>query len=208
MLNKIFETNNLENITVEKFQDSNIYIMDNFYKYPDEVLSYLFLTEPAKLWKEKETPSFNNIHFTDRRHNFYNEQFKETGIRLSTICNQPLRFPGTVNTNCIKFIDTEFNDYKNNYWGPHRDLGYNAIIYLNVSGGFTNLYEQNALDKWDTPEHFAPWRPKHKYQIIKQLDGKFNRLIMFDGAKFLHGMDISSNEFFNIHRINQVLFFN
>jgi hypothetical protein len=30
---------------------------------------------------------------------------------------------------------------------------------------------------------------------------------MFDGAKFLHGMDISTDDFFSIHRINQVLFF-
>jgi hypothetical protein len=57
------------------------------------------------------------------------------------------------------------------------------------------------------PEHYAPWRLKTKYKIIKQLQGKFNRLIMFDGAKFLHGMDISTDDFFKVRRINQVLFF-
>jgi hypothetical protein len=81
------------------------------------------------------------------------------------------------------------------------------IIYLNQITTATNLYEQLEEDHCTTPEHYEPWRQKNKYKIIKQLQGTFNRLIMFDGAKFLHGMDISSSDFFNIRRINQVLFF-
>ena len=207
MLDQIFEINDLRNITVEEFQDSKIYYMDNFYKYPDDVVYYLLHIKEPTLWKESESPSFNGIHFIDVRHNFYNKGWEKVGKELANICGQNANFLGMVKTNCIKFIDKQFNDYKNGYWGPHKDLGYTCLIYLNTIPTATNLYESIEDDIWDTPEHFEPWRSKTKYKIIKQLEGRFNRLIIFDGLKFLHGMDISSDIFFNQFRINQVLFF-
>ena len=36
-------------------------------------------------------------------------------------------------TNVTKFIDKNFNDYENNYWYPHKDFGYTALIYFNKS---------------------------------------------------------------------------
>jgi hypothetical protein len=202
----IFETNDLQNIYVEEFNGSKIYYMDNFYKHPEAVLSLLFEKKPG-LWKEHESPSFNGIHFFDMRHNFNYSPFYKTGIELSNICGQSSESLGTIKTNFTKLIDKEFNNYENNYWSPHFDLGFTAIIYLNTVGSKTNLYEQIEEDRWNGTEHSEPWRLKQKYNIIKQLDGKFNRLIMFDGARFLHGMDISSDDFFKIYRMNQVLFF-
>jgi hypothetical protein len=202
----IFEINNLNNIQIETFQDSKIYTMDNFYKYPEEILNYLLYTHAPSLWKECDTPSFNGIHFLDLRHKIDDLNFKNVGIQLSNICNQTAHSLGTVKTNFIKFLNKEFNDYSNNYWAPHFDMGYTAIIYLNSVDAATNIYEQLEDDKWTSPEHFEPWRSKQKYKIIKQLRGRFNRLVMFDGAKFLHGMDISNDDFFKFFRMNQVLF--
>lgn len=192
---------------IEIFNDSKIYIMDNFYKYPEAILNYLMCVKEPTLWKAAETPSYNGQHFLDLRHSFDSAQFEKIGIQLSTICGHTAPAPGTVKTNCVKFIDKHFNDYANNYWAPHRDMGYTALIYLNSVATATNLYAETEPDVWHTPEHYAPWRSKQKYAILKQLQGQFNRLIMFDGAKFLHGMDICDDAFFNCFRINQVLFF-
>ena len=204
----IFELNQNLNITTEIFKDSKIYIIDDFYKYPDELSSYLFTTVPANLWKAEDSPSFNNIHFADQRHNFLNLAITPAQQLLSNLCGQPISSPGRILTNCIQFFNREFNDYKNNFWCPHTDLGYNALLYLNTfdcSG--TNFYESLEPDIYSTPEHFAPWRPRNRYKIIKTLEAKFNRLVLFDGAKFLHGMSIEDDTFFKLKRINQVFFF-
>lgn len=207
MYGKFFQVNDLSNIKVENFNGSRIYTMDNFYKYPEDVLSILLTVKEPELWKKEDSLSYNGIYFADYRHKFDVEEFRSVGNRLAEICGQHSPAPATIKTNCLKLFDKQFNDYENGYWGPHLDAGYNAIIYLNTVPTATNLYEQLEDDPWTTPEHYEPWREKSKYKIIKQLEGKFNRLIMFDGAKFLHGMDISNDDFFNIHRINQVLFF-
>lgn len=206
-MNFLFETNDFSNIKIEEFQDSKIYVMDNFYKYPEQILYYLLHVKEPALWKGHETPSYNGKYFLDLRHSFDDDRFITVGKKLSEICGQFSRAPGTVKTNCIKFLNHDFNDYKNNYWAPHKDLGYTALIYLNYQTTFTNFYEQIQDDIWNSPEHFEPWRSKEKYKVIKKLEGTFNRLIMYDGSKFLHGMDISNNAFFNEFRLNQVLFF-
>ena len=57
-------------------------------------------------------------------------------------------------------------------------------------------------------EHFMPWRPKDRYKILKNIKPKYNRLVLFDGLKFPHGMDISNDFYFNKkYRKNQVFFF-
>lgn len=207
MIENLFETNSLKNITYEEFQNSKLFYMDNFYKNPEEILYYLLKVKEPFYWKGNETPSYNGITFDDLRHNFYNQNFEQTSLKLAKICNQKLRSPGMIKTNIIKFYDKTFNDYKNCYWFPHTDLGYNAIVYLNTVTTETNFYEKIEDDNVYTPEHYEPWRPKYKYKILKTLEGKFNRLIMFDGSKFLHGMNITNDIFFDIFRINQVIFF-
>lgn len=198
---------NLENIQVEYFQDSPIYKIDNFYKHPVDVINFIESTK-LTLWKNWETPSYNGIHFTDFRHDIYDLRFNQVGLELEKICKQQLAQPSQIITNKIKFINYEFNDYFNNYWAPHRDLGYNGIVYLNTNESTgTNLYEEIIPDNWSEPEHYAPWRPKNNYKVIKTIDPKFNQLVMFDGKKFLHGMSITDDRFFKKDRFNQVLFF-
>ena len=202
----IFDFNSNE-LTVEYFCDSPIYTFDNFYKYPNSVIDFINSHDPV-LWKNWEKQSYNGIFFNDYRHNIKDDRFRGVTDFLSSVCTQQVSDPANIVTNKITFKDFEFNDYFNNYWGPHRDIGYNGIIYLNTQDTFTNLYSSIAEDEWNVPEHAAPWRPKTKYKIEKQLTGKFNRLILFDGAKFLHGMSIDTDEFFkNSYRFNQVIFF-
>lgn len=202
----LFEVNDLSNIKCEIFEGSKIYTMDNFYKYPDEILEFLLVHSSPNLWKVEEQPSYNGKYFLDKRHNFYVSGFENIDTQLAKICGQTIQYPGKVVTNCTQFIDRSFNDYTNNYWAPHLDLGYNALIYFTSSG--TNLYESIEDDPETMPEHYAPWRAKSKYRIIKTLEAEYNRLVMFDGARFLHGMNITDDTYFNRQRVNQAIFFN
>jgi hypothetical protein len=201
-MKNLFEIN-LENISIETFQDSTIYKIDNFYRYPDEVLKYIE-SHQAALWKSWEVPSYNGKHFVDYRHDFIDNRLTEIDHQLENLCNQYISQPCRVVTNKIKFIDYNFNDYFNNFWAPHTDLGYTGLVYFDSSG--TNLYEPIDNDHWTEHEHVAPWRPKSKYKIIKTLESKFNRLILFDGAKFLHGMSITDDRYFKKYRFNQAFF--
>ena len=109
-------------------------------------------------------------------------------------------------TNQHKFYNHSFNDYKNCYWWPHRDAGYNAIIYFNDDDG-TNFYDE-IIPKKKYNEHFKPWRPKEDLRVVKKIKSKYNKLVFFDGKKFLHGMDINSDRYFyDEYRKNQVFFF-
>lgn len=209
-MNHLFETNDFSNIQVEEFEGSKIYTMDNFYKYPEHILEFLLVHSTPNLWKADVQPSYNGIHFLDQRHDFSVPGFTEVSINLSKICGQLVSQPNRIVTNCTKFLNQEFNDYKNNYWAPHYDYGYTALIYFN---GFdcpgTNIYKQLEEDDRDSfPEHYAPWRSKEKFKIMKTVEARFNRMVMFDGSYFLHGMNISDDRFFKLQRINQAIFFN
>lgn len=208
----IFEINDLSDIVVEEVCGSKIYIKDNFYKYPNLVLKFIELHIP-EVWKENESPSYNMIHFEERRHHIQIEETLKISIKLGNIVNQKPIVPYTLATNYIKFIDRKFNDYNNNYWWPHLDYGYTAIIYFDdfkeeIPG--TNLYKKiKPYNFQEFPEHYCPWINKEKFEVIHSFKSKFNRLIMFDGKKFLHNMAIEDDRFFyNIFRKNQVIFFN
>jgi hypothetical protein len=203
----IFEINDLSAVQVEYIDDSPIYIMENFYKNPNSVLSYLHEFTTTK-WKYQETPSYNGIHFDDRRQRIEEDQITPVYQKLSELCNKKTKNENYIITNITKFYKTEFNDYENNYWWPHKDSGYNAIVYFNEEeNSGTNLYE-NISDKIVGPEHANPWRPKEKWKLIKSLSSGYNKLVMFDGLKFYHGMNICNETFFlNEYIVNQVLFF-
>ena len=203
---QIFDFNK-ENLEIDYFDGSPIFTIKNFYKNPDMVIQTIESVEP-KLWKSWETPSNNGVKFFDQRHEFEFDGVEQVSNFLSSICNQPVSEKNLVLTNKIKFEDYEFNDYFNYYWAPHYDLGYTALIYLNRHGQTgTNLYKCTGIDNWTTPEHHEPWRPKSEYTVIKKLSAEFNKLIMFNGKKFLHGMSIEDDSFFKHDRLNQVLFF-
>ena len=203
----MFELNpNLE-IKEEILLGSKIFTIDNFYKNPDEVYDFLFNRE-VPLWKIEEKPSFNTIHFIDKRLIEYDERLLPVIGFLSYLCNQDAESHDIV-TNMQRFFKHDFNDYKNCHWWPHQDSGYNGIVYFNkddnTSG--TNLYSVKKQYNM-TLEHVEPWRPKENFKILKTLEPEYNRLVFFDGLKFLHGANFPDNRYFDEeYRTNQVFFF-
>ena len=204
----MFELNpNLE-VKKEILLESKIFIIDNFYKNPDEVYDFLFKRE-VPLWKIEEKPSFNTIHFIDRRLEEDDERLAPVIGFLSYLCNQDAESHAIV-TNMQRFFKHDFNDNKNCYWWPHQDSGYNGIVYFNkddnTSG--TNLYSI-VKERDDTdPEHYRPWRPKEDFKILKTLEPEYNRLVFFDGLKFIHGANFPDDRYFGEeYRTNQVFFF-
>jgi hypothetical protein len=207
----MFEISKNINVNLEIFQESKIYIIDNFYEDPDSVLNF-FLSHDADLWKKEETPSYNSIYFEDRSHGLDSNEITKVYNFLSFLCNQDPINDTELATNLFKLKKCEFNDYQNNYWSPHKDCGYTGIVYFNdgdqVSG--TNLYENLDPENEppNCPEHFDPWRSKDKWRLVKTLIPRYNRLVLFDGFKFFHGMNICNQDYFGENfRFNQVFFF-
>ena len=209
----MFQLSDNLKVNTEIFQGSKIFTIDNFYKNPDEISDYLF-KEPAPLHKEYDNPTYNNVLFEDRRLRAYDVRLQPVINFLSKLSSQkPLIYD--ITTNQTRFYDDEFNDYKNCIWWPHVDEGYNGIVYFNKNDTEcgTNLYSEitdiDEMNDYDNiPEHFAPWRKKEKYEKIKTLIPKYNRLVLFDGYKFPHGMNIINDRYFSDeYRNNQVFFF-
>ena len=202
----MFKLNNRLQIKRETLQESVIYYIDNFYLHPKEVEEYLF-DKDTPLHKIEQKPSYNNIHFEDRRLIKEDERLHSVVDFLSQICNQK---PEThcIVTNMQRFFTNDFNDYKNYVWWPHQDNGYNGIVYFSDECG-TNLYSTDTTDELpNVPEHYKPWRLREKYKILKTIEPKYNRLVLFDGFKFPHGVDICSDRYYGEeYRKNQVFFF-
>ena len=202
----MFRLNNRLQIKQETLQESVIYYIDNFYLHPEKVEEYIF-DKDTPLHKIEQKPSYNNIHFEDRRLIKEDERLHSVVDFLSQICNQK---PEThcIVTNMQRFFANDFNDYKNYVWWPHQDNGYNGIVYFSDECG-TNLYSTDTTDELpNAPEHYKPWRLREKYKILKTIEPKYNRLVLFDGFKFPHGVDICSDRYYGEeYRKNQVFFF-
>lgn len=194
--------------SVEYFNGSPIFIIEDFYKTPDLVWLKIN-SQPAPLWKNWERPSYNGKFFADVRHNFDDQSFRPVTDFLADLCGQVCLSPNSIMTNVLKLYPHKFNDYENCYWRPHKDLGYNALIYFNnlKEHSGTNLYLENQLPIEKHNEHYKPWVDKNLWQISKVLFAKYNRLVLFDGGKFWHGAAIDSDTFFHTPRMNQVIFF-
>ena len=201
----MFEINPKIEVKKEYLLDTTIFVVEDFYRNPDQVFDFLFNRE-IPLWKINQEPTSNGIHFEDRRtiEDWGSYILKKVYVFLKKLCNQTYQKPEIV-TNATKFYKHDFNDYKNCNWWPHRDDGYNAIVYFNDECG-TNLYSPDHVDEL-SHEHKDPWIQKGKYQVLKTLEPKFNKLVFFDGLKFPHGMDISNDTYFDKFRYNQVFFF-
>jgi hypothetical protein len=206
----MFELNNTLKIKRKQIKNSFVYVIDNFYKYPEKI-KYFIEKNPAHAHKIKEEGSLNMKYFEDLRHSYNFKDMENVEKYLQKIINQEIKYKEyNFLTNVIKFTDKNFNDYKNNYWYPHKDFGYTAIIYFdkeNLNG--TNLYEDISGDfneLKNISEHAKPWRPKKKWKIIHTIKSKYNRCVIFDGNMY-HGMAINDNTYFEKHRINQVIFF-
>ena len=205
----MFELNKNLEIKEELFNGSIIYTIDNFYRYPQQLEKYLFRDiSSLPFHKGDEKPSYNGTYFEDRRHPAKNNlQLKKVYDFLSDLCGQGYSYSDVV-TNTIRFETHEFNDYENCHWWPHTDSGYNGLVYFNDNDNEngTNLYRE-LIPLPNVNEHFAPWRSKNEFEVIKHLEPKYNRLVFFDGWRFQHGMNISNDRYFGQeYRKNQVFF--
>jgi hypothetical protein len=195
-----------------KVKSNSIYFIENFYKNPKEVLN-LLNNKTKIIHKLNDLPSFNMFYFQDQRHSFYHQELEPIIKDIEKLINKKyLRMDSGENffTNCQMWYDHEFNDYKNNYWWPHLDLGWTALIYLNddeTSG--TNLYEysDDHEDQIKTHEHLKPWRSKKLWNKIYTIPSKLNRLVLFKADDIFHGAEVN-NKYTETFRINQALFFN
>jgi|TARA_B100000085_G_C18395337_1_gene452178 hypothetical protein len=214
-----FDVNKSTTIETEEIDGSKIWIFDNFYQYPDEVRDFILSTQPH-VHKANDTKTWNTTHFLDLRHNI-NINVSNVFEFLKTFSQQVYLNP-CVLTNYSKFLtDTSFNSYKTHYWWPHIDPGYTGIVYFNDDeDNGTNLYELKNPEQYphyssgdndapdNIPEHWEPWREKHKYKLIKTLKPKYNRCVLFDAKKFLHGQHVAGERYFHDEfRLNQVFFF-
>ena len=90
----MFEINKNLDINTKDVEGSTVYIIDNFYKNPDEVVNLLQRIKPP-LWKKGETPSYNGIYFEEYRHFFKRGDIAETYEFIAKICGQdPIDFEG------------------------------------------------------------------------------------------------------------------
>lgn len=215
---KIFELNDLSRMNILEFQGQKLFYMDDFYKYPDLVFqSFNQFTPPV--WKSWEKPSRNMVDFEDRRHQLDHEGMRYVYNEISKLCGQkPIGNEKTIVTNYTRFKKCKNNNYIDYHWWPHHDAGFNGIVYFNDYGEeYDGTFLYHCLDesiKDNKPEHENPWTPKDKWEIIMKIKAKYNRFVMFDGSKYLHGMSIFDDRWFADdlkdakYRMNQVLFFN
>lgn len=203
----LFKLSDKIKVETETIDNSNLFFIDNFYANPKLVRNYILSNKPS-YHKSKDIITYNGIYFTDMRHDIENEEIKNVYEYLQNLCNRNA-LSSNILTNYFTFTESNFNNYTDNYWWPHYDSGYTAIIYLNEGEDNcgTNLYENLDKKLPKVPEHYCPWRSKNKFNLIKTLRSKFNRLVMFDALKFCHGMNICDDRYQSEYRLNQVLFF-
>lgn len=211
----MFEINRYANIHTENFFNSNLYVIDDFYLNPDEVVEHLTNPLPP-LWKVDELNGedlkYNGVVYEDRRFNGRDPEIVKVYTALSELCGQPAAYGNDyVISNQIKFLCKNYNTYKTHYWWPHVDRGYNGIVYLSHDeDNGTNIYDYSHMQEYvarSGKEHLDTWREKEKYILLKELKPKYNRLVLFDGL-FLHAMNICNDKFFGDEwRLNQVFFF-
>jgi hypothetical protein len=205
----MFEINNKEYTSYE-ICGSTVYEIKDFYKYPDEVIKLINNISP-KWHKEKEMEqgiSLNGQKFYDLRHENVIHGIKKVTNFLSNICKQDIHFKKNIfATNIFKFIDPSFNKCEDNYWWPHNDSGYTALVYLNKQTfPGTNLYTRLCENESGT-EHSTPWQSKSNYILEHNLEAEYNKLVFFDGKNLCHSMSVTDNLFCDIIRYNQVFFF-
>ena len=203
---------NFKPIELATVKGSPIYVVDNLYKDPYPIAKFIQKTSKNQ-HKHNEHPSYNMVHFRDERHCLYFEKLDKLKDDIANFTQTKFKdFETNCNffTNCQMWYDVDFNNYKENYWWPHTDFGITSLIYLNeddYSG--TNIYapSEDIKKQEETKEHLEPWRPKTVWNKIYNIPSKFNRLVIFDGKKLFHGVDINSNRYSKEYRINQVMFF-
>ena len=191
----MWEINDNLHVHTHHVDGKPIYEVENFYKNPTRVARFLF-NRDAPVWKGTQEGKYDDRRWCDwcNRYPAFDFLDKMTGLKWDT----------ALMTNM--FRATSF-PYKTHYWWIHNDPCLNAIVYFNkddeVNG--TNLYKPPYEAKtWEDEE---PEIPKEEAELLYHIKPTYNKLVVFDGEYFPHGMAINDARYFgNTYRINQVFF--
>ena len=224
----MFNLNPSLRVDIENFYGTEIYYIRDFYKYPDEVYDYLYNKERSLSEYDTEHQpllDFGNMLngrkesiVEDIRFEVDDDDIFNVNMFLSGLCNQASVLDIALG-NRTTFVDHSSNAYRNNFYWPHSDVGYNGIVYLNkgTTECGTNLYHPSVMKtkKWKDDQSspiaqvINPWRPKADYRVLKTFKSEYNTLVLFDGYKFPHGANYNSDYYLKNSeaRCCQVFFF-
>ena len=217
----IFKINLNFKINYEYIDNHKIIVIDNFYKYPDEVRNFAFnLPVYSMEWGNHNIESYRG-----------NWVANEKDVQeYSKVLNYLLPHDVEINMMAFTFYkflkDKKKYKNKNHIWNiPHIDRMYNGIIYLNkkeeCSGG-TSFFEHKKtkdffIDNNNMNKYWNYVRDikvnddiennyKHNWNILKTIKMKYNRLILFNGSLF-HSINFGKlekpNSFNDNFRITQ-----
>jgi hypothetical protein len=200
---------NLE-VNVEPFQDSFIYTIDNFFKDPYKILSFM-KEAPHTMWQGFTSPNHNGKYYKYKKIFHHNTLiYPVIDLMMPYFQKGEIQHRGFVLSDYYLF-DNEYNDYQNKYFWPHKDFGWTGVVYLNhYEGPGTNMYreKENVIrDNLVVSESESAWLDKSLYTLEKPLMSKFNRCVFFDAFKFHHNMAVDDRTWFNEHRYNVVIHF-
>jgi hypothetical protein len=198
----------LSSLRTYYLNNSAIYVADDFYSNPEQVIDILQSNQPTV--HHYVPNSKNGVEYDDLRHEIKCSFISQLTMDISHIHGQ---VPITT-TDLYSNMWKSYKEipYKTHYYYPHRDEGYTAIIYLNDYGceyPGTNLYEPNCdiSEHLLHHQHIKPWRSKDNWNLIYTIPAKYNRLVLFNGNLFWHGMSVFDSRWTDHYRMNQVIFY-
>ena len=179
-----------------------VFIIDNFLQDPDGIHDQCF-AELGTMHKKTQKNTLNGVHFNDLRKIIQGDLVTEVDGLVKELTGQVPTNPQFA-TNELLLFPHAYNNPQDNWWWPHVDSGYNMIIYMSKNGDDcgTNLYHPDDFIPV-ADEHASPWIPKNKLRRIIHLEGKYNRMVLFDGL-IPHGMNLVKDKYINEYRRNIV----
>jgi len=190
----MWEINDNLHVHTHHVDNQPIYEVENFYKYPTKVARFLF-NRDNPTWK-----GYQEGKYDDRRWGTHLPEKLPSHEFIEKVFG--LEWQPALCTNL--FRATSF-PYKTHYWWIHIDPYPAALVYFNeddeVNG--TNLYKPPYEST--TEEGVEPEIPKDQVELLYHIKPKYNKLVIFDGTYFPHGMALNDDRYFgNTYRKNQV----
>ena len=212
----MFETNPISNFHIEKCYDHykfndygyvwrKVFIVDNFYKNPDEIRDYTFSHQPKegkeycggligkRVFEENEEmirklkPVFSELC---QHKEWYNIEWDEDDFNSKW---DDMKFMVNVTTNADITSSTKWTHHKDN-----EGCKWAALVYLSDGPGGTHFYQ------WK-----EDWPLGDKYNLEKDIvftsEMKYNRMVLYE-ARQTHGAILDETMYKEYPRLAQVFF--
>lgn len=198
----MWEINPESEIQIDELMGSKIYTIDDVFKYPKKLERFLFNRQSFLV--QGEPWSANGHQYIKQRYTDWIDASCPIVAVAQKLCQQNVGNHGGFSTNVDAFVSGPFNTFERNYLWPHLDNGYTLIVYFNHEDeNGTNLYHPKLKEEeWfqklmtDTPLGKDPWIPQKDVELLHTLKPKYNRAVLFDGAKFPHGAAIVNEHYY------------